>query len=368
MQQASSAKRIIMTGGGTGGHIFPAIAIARALQRLYAQTDILFVGALGKMEMEKIPQAGYPIEGLKIAGMNRGSLLKNLLLPFKLMDSIQQAGRILKRYQPHAVVGVGGYASFPVLYKAQRRGIPTVIQEQNSEAGKSNKILGKKARSICVAYEDMQKFFPADRIIYTGNPVRENISRATVTREEALRHWGLTPGKKTVFAVGGSQGARSINLALEQGLIHFIQQDVQLIWQTGAPFIERAREIVKPYEQQVRVMEFVEHMEHAYAAADVVISRAGALTISELCVAGKPVVFVPYPYAAEDHQTRNAMALVRKQAALMVADQAAGEQLVHTALELIRHDNKRQQLIDNITPLGISNADERIAREIFRLL
>lgn len=361
-------RKIIIAGGGTGGHIFPAIAIANALKKTEPDIDILFVGALGKMEMEKVPQAGYPIEGLEIAGFNRSNMLKNLLLPFKILKSLGQARRILQRFQPDAVVGVGGYASFPMLRKAQRTGIPTLIQEQNSFAGKTNMILGKKARRICVAYEGMEKFFPADKLVLTGNPVRGNITQSAITREEALQHFGLHSGKTTVFAVGGSLGAKAINEALHPLLAKFVEKDIQLIWQTGKPYFDTARTAASPYATHVKVFDFINLMDFAYKASDVVISRAGALAIAELCVVKKPVIFVPYPFAAEDHQTFNAQSLVTKKAALMIKNDEAGALLGNTLFSLVQNKALMEQLEQNIAKLGNSNADMVIAKQVLALI
>lgn len=362
------AHKVIIAGGGTGGHIFPAIAIANALRKLEPETEILFVGAKGKMEMEKVPQAGYPIEGLEIAGLNRSNMLKNILLPFKLLKSLSQAKSILTRFQPDVVVGVGGYASFPILRQAQRRGIPTLIQEQNSYAGKSNKILSRKAEKICVAYEGMDKFFPADKILYTGNPVRGAITQSAVAKEEALRHFGLLDGKPTIFAVGGSLGAKSINEAILPHLVEFVNKDIQLIWQTGKPFYDIAKSAAAPFATHVKVYDFINVMDFAYKTADVVISRAGALAIAELCVVKKPVIFVPYPFAAEDHQTQNALSLVHKQAALLIKDNEAQSRLVNEAFSLVQNKALMDQLEQNIAPLGNKNADMTIARAVLGLI
>ncbi|GEP95955.1 undecaprenyldiphospho-muramoylpentapeptide beta-N-acetylglucosaminyltransferase [Chitinophaga cymbidii] len=362
------AHKVIIAGGGTGGHIFPAIAIANALRKLEPDTEILFVGAKGKMEMEKVPQAGYPIEGLDIAGFNRSNMLKNLLLPFKLLKSLRQARNVLKQFQPDVVVGVGGYASFPVLRQAQRRDIPTLIQEQNSWAGKSNKILGRKAEKICVAYEGMDKFFPADKILQTGNPVRGAITQSAVSREEAMLHFGLSMGKPTLFAVGGSLGAKAINDALMPHLAEFVNKDIQLIWQTGKLYYDTAKAAATKYATHVKVYDFINVMDFAYKAADAVISRAGALAIAELCVVKKPVIFVPYPFAAEDHQTQNALSLVNKQAALMIPNSEAGARLVNEALSLVQNKALMQQLEANIAPLGGINADMTIARAVLGLI
>lgn len=362
------AHKVIIAGGGTGGHIFPAIAIANVLRKLEPDVDILFVGAKGKMEMEKVPQAGYAIEGLEIAGFNRSNMLKNLLLPFKLLKSLRNARKILDRFQPDVVVGVGGYASFPILRQAQRRGIPTLIQEQNSWAGKSNKILGRKAQQICVAYDGMDKFFPPEKILQAGNPVRGAITQSAVSREEAMLHFGLAMGKPTLFAVGGSLGAKSINEALLPHLADFVNKDIQLIWQTGKLYYDTAKAAAGKYASHVKVYDFINVMDFAYKAADAVISRAGALAIAEICVVKKPVIFVPYPFAAEDHQTQNALSLVNKQAALMIKDNEAGARLANEALSLVQNKALMQQLEANIAPLGNMNADMTIARAVLGLI
>ncbi|GAA0523867.1 undecaprenyldiphospho-muramoylpentapeptide beta-N-acetylglucosaminyltransferase [Chitinophaga japonensis] len=361
-------RRIIIAGGGTGGHIFPAIAIANALKKISPEVDILFVGANGKMEMEKVPQAGYPIEGLDIAAFNRSNMLKNLLLPFRIIKSLNQASSILKRFRPDVVVGVGGYASFPMLRKAQRKGIPTLIQEQNSYAGKTNKILGGRANRICVAYDGMEKFFPASKLIFTGNPVRSSITQSAVTRQEALQHFGLEEGKKTVFAFGGSLGARSISEALRALLPAFGEKEVQLIWQTGKLYYETAKAAAAPYASHIKVHEFINLMDFAYKAADVVISRAGAMTIAEECVVKKPVIFVPYPYAAEDHQTFNAKSLVDKKAGLLIKDSEVSNELGNTLFSLLQNKALMEQLEENIGKLGNSNADMVIAKEVMKLM
>ncbi|NLR64075.1 undecaprenyldiphospho-muramoylpentapeptide beta-N-acetylglucosaminyltransferase [Chitinophaga varians] len=360
-------RKVIIAGGGTGGHIFPAIAIANALKKIQPDIDILFVGAIGKMEMEKVPQAGYPIKGLEIAGFNRSNIFKNILLPFKIWKSLRQAKNILAEFKPDAVVGVGGYASFPMLRRAQKNGIPTLIQEQNSFAGKTNKILGKQARKICVAYDGMDKFFPADKIVFTGNPVRNNITQSAVTREDALQHFGLSSQKQTIFAVGGSLGAKSINEALQPLLPTLVQKDLQLIWQTGKPFYETAKAAAAPYSSHIKVHEFINVMDFAYKAADVVLSRAGALTIAELCVVKKPVIFVPYPFAAEDHQTSNAMNLVNKKAGLMIKNDEVDAQLSNVLFSLLQNRALMEQLEKNIGELGNSNADMVIAREVINI-
>ena len=329
--------------------------------------DILFVGAKGKMEMEKVPQAGYKIQGLDIAGFNRSSLIKNISLPFKIIKSLRQARQIMNDFRPDAVVGVGGYASFPMLRQAQRRRIPTVIQEQNSYAGKTNKILGRKASAVCVAYAGMEKFFPKEKIIHTGNPVRAAISQSTVTRHEALKNFSLDPSKRTVLVVGGSLGARSINEAVDKDLDMILNKGLQLIWQTGKPYVAKAQARTAG-KQGVWVNDFITKMEDAYAAADIVISRAGAIAISELCVVQKPVVFVPYPFAAEDHQTVNAMSLVKANAALMVKDNEAKDKVVPALIDLANDEAKQNELKQNIGKLAVRDADIQIAQQVLKLI
>lgn len=361
------AKRIIIAGGGTGGHIFPAIAIANALKRIEPQTEFLFVGAKGKMEMEKVPQAGYKIEGLDIAGFNRSSLIKNFSLPVKLIKSFIQVRRIVKAFKPDAVIGVGGYSSFPVLRYAQSRGIKTFIHESNSFAGKANIMLGKKATEIFVASDGMEKFFPAEKIKITGNPVRSSISQSTVTREEGIQFFGLNPQKKTILSIGGSLGAKSINEAIDKHINAFAENDLQLVWQTGKPYAEKGKAAAAG-KSNIWANDFITQMEYAYAAADMVISRSGAMAIAELCVVKKPVVFVPFPYAAEDHQTVNAQSLVNKNAGIMVKDGDALDKLVPEILALSKDEQKQNELKSNIGKLGIINADEVIAKEILKHL
>lgn len=354
---------IIIAGGGTGGHIFPAIAIANAIKKLQPNTDILFIGAEGKMEMEKIPQAGYPIKGLTIAGFNRSSFIKNITLPYKIIKSFFQVQSIFKQFKPIAVIGVGGYSSFPVLRFAQSKGIPTFIHESNSFAGKANMMLGKKATKVFVASDGMDKFFPANKIIITGNPVRASIVQSTITKTEALHFFGLDDTKKTILIVGGSLGAKSINDAIANHIKTFADKDLQLVWQTGKTNANNYKTIAEG-KPNIWVGEFIAKMEMGYAAADVVVSRAGAMAVTELCVSGKPTVFVPYPFAAEDHQTANAMALVNKQAALLVKDNDVDEVLVNTVLELCKNELSQQVLKQNISAFAIKNADEIIAKEI----
>jgi UDP-N-acetylglucosamine--N-acetylmuramyl-(pentapeptide) pyrophosphoryl-undecaprenol N-acetylglucosamine transferase len=361
------SKRIIIAGGGTGGHIFPAIAIANALRQAEPGVDCLFVGAKGKMEMEKVPQAGYQIRGLDIAGFNRSSLLKNLGLPFKLIKSFFQVRSIFKEFRPDAVVGVGGYSSFPVLRFAQQQGIPSFLHESNSFAGKSNQLLGRKATKVFVATSGMEQFFPKEKILVTGNPVRASIARTKMSREEAIRQFGLDPARKTVLSVGGSLGAKSINEAIGAGLGEFEKAGIQLIWQTGKPFAEQGRALAKGHTG-IWVSDFIMQMEQAYTAADCIISRAGAMAIAEICVVRKPAILVPYPFAAEDHQTVNAMHLVKQQAALMIKDQDAAGKLVPTAVALVADEVLQLQLKENLASLSVTNADQVIANEILAQL
>ncbi len=360
-------KKIIIAGGGTGGHIFPAIAIANAIKQLQPDAEILFVGAKGKMEMEKVPQAGYKIVGLDIAGFNRSSLIKNIGLPFKLIKSFFQVRAIISEFKPDAVIGVGGYSSFPVLRVAQSKGIPTFIHESNAFAGKSNIMLGKKATSVFVVGDGMENFFPSDKIIVTGNPVRRSIASSSILKSDAIKSFGLDENKKTILAVGGSLGARSINEAIATHIEEFERNNLQLIWQTGkstaAEYIAKGKD-----RKNIWVSDFITEMEKAYAAADIVISRAGAMAVAELCVAKKPVVFVPFPHAAEDHQTVNAQHLINKQAALLVKDKEAKEKLIATVMALAINEQLQTELKINISSLAITNADEVIAKEILRTL
>jgi UDP-N-acetylglucosamine--N-acetylmuramyl-(pentapeptide) pyrophosphoryl-undecaprenol N-acetylglucosamine transferase len=362
--ETGSAVRIIIAGGGTGGHIFPAVAIANALKKMRSDIEILFVGANGKMEMEKVPQAGYNIKGLDIAGFNRSSILKNIALPYKLIKSFLQVRAIIREFKPDAVVGVGGYSSFPVLKYAQSIGVPSFIHESNSYAGRSNKMLGRKATRVFVAADGMEKFFPAERTIITGNPVRAAIAaRNNISKEEALRFFGLKEGRKTLLVVGGSLGARSINESIAAGINRLINADLQLIWQTGKSDANKWKDAAAG-QPLVYVSDFVTTMENGYAAADIVVSRAGAMAISELCVVKKPVVFVPYPFAAEDHQTVNAMRLVRKNAAVMVKDGEASNKLIDEVLKLAADEGRQQILRENIAKEAVTDADERIAKII----
>jgi len=359
--------RLIIAGGGTGGHIFPAIAIANAIKKLAPQTEILFVGAQGKMEMEKVPQAGYQIKGLDIAGFNRSSLIKNIALPYKLVKSFFEVAAIFKKFKPTGVIGVGGYSSFPVLRYAQSKGIPTFIHESNSFAGKSNILLGKKATQVFTATEGMEKFFPAEKILVTGNPVRQSITAVKVSKEQALAFFGFNAGQKVVLSMGGSLGAKSINEAIDKDIDLFEQHNLQLIWQTGKPYKEKSIERARG-KTNVFVNEFISNMEYAYAAADIVISRSGAMAISELCVVQKPVLFVPYPFAAEDHQTVNAKTLVNQQAAQMIKDNEALQMLVPSVITLSKDNTAQETLKQNIGKLAVNNADVRIAEAILECL
>lgn len=356
--------RVIISGGGTGGHVFPAIAIADALKRHDHGTEILFVGAKGKLEMEKVPAAGYRIEGLDIAGLQRKLTVKNLSFPFKVLKSLNRSNRIIKSFKPDAAVGVGGYASGPVLFVAARRGIPTVLQEQNSHAGKTNKWLSRRARKICVAYEGMERYFPADKIVHTGNPVRRSIA-TLASQDDALHAFGLTPDRRTLLVLGGSLGARTINESIRLGLRAILDAGHQLIWQCGRMYFKEFEALAR---EGVVIRAFIENMETAYAAADVIIARAGALTISELCLVGKPAVLVPSPNVAEDHQTRNARALVLKGAADMIADAEARERLVPSALALISDRHRQLELSENMKRLAKPNAADDIARVVLEVI
>lgn len=361
-------KRIIISGGGTGGHIFPAIAIANALMKLDPSTKILFVGAKGRMEMDRVPAAGYEIIGLNIQGIQRKSILKNLLFPFKLVGSVLDSISIIKDFKPDAAVGVGGYASGPLLYAASLKGLPYLIQEQNSYAGITNKRLGKKARKICVAFDGMDQFFPAIKIIKTGNPVRRESVDIKGKREEAFKEFKLSPGKQTILVTGGSLGARTLNNSVIAGLQKLTDADVQLIWQTGKYYFGEINEKMgHSNSANIRILEFLNRVDLAYAAADVIISRAGAGTIAELCVVGKPVILVPSPNVAEDHQTKNAQSLVKEHACEYVTDRDAVNGLIDAALLLLNDEKKQKILSDNISKLALPNADEVIAKEVIAI-
>ena len=367
--QLSNPHKIIISGGGTGGHIFPAIAIAKALQKTEPDIELLFVGAVGKMEMEKIPAAGFKIEGLNIAGIKRELSIQNLKWPFKLMSSLMKAGKIIDRFQPDAAVGVGGYASGPLLYIASGRKIPSLIQEQNSYPGITNKLLAKKVQKICVAYDKMDRFFPADKIIKTGNPVRADILIANSKKQEAALFFNLHEEKKTLLIVGGSQGARTINRSVLNDLSKLTDAGLQVIWQTGKVFFDQAKAAVDELKNPaIIVFEFITRMDLAYAMSDIVIARGGASSVSELCIVGKPVILVPLPTAAEDHQTKNCMALVERNAALMVKDADAQQLLIQNALDLFADKEKQKTMKENISKLAITDAADRIAAEIISMI
>ena len=372
--------RIIISGGGTGGHIFPAVSIANAIRELRPEAEILFVGAEGRMEMQRVPDAGYRIIGLPVAGFDRQHPWKNFAVIVKLLRSQWMARQIIKDFHPQVAVGVGGYASGPTLKTASMMGIPTLIQEQNSYAGVTNKLLAKKADRICVAYEGMEKFFPADKILLTGNPVRQTLLNDPITREEAAHVFGLTSQKKTILILGGSLGARTINQTLATGLsLIKAHPEVQFIWQTGKIYIEQVKAAITAFTGEalrnarvsslpnLYVTDFIKQMNNAYTLADLVISRAGAGSISEFCLLGKPVILVPSPNVAEDHQTMNALALVNKDAALYVKDAEAQELLLDTALKTITNDEQLKQLSLNIGKLALPDSARIIAQEVLKL-
>lgn len=367
------ALRVIISGGGTGGHIFPALSIANRLKEINPDTEILFVGAEGRMEMEKVPAAGYRIIGLPVAGLQRKLTLSNLGLPFKIIKSLGMAGKILDEFRPDIAVGVGGYASAPLLWCASRKKIPTLIQEQNGFAGLTNKILGKRVGKICVAYEGMEKFFPAGKIVMTGNPIRSEIIPATqAMKEEAVRYYGLDPEKKHIFIVGGSLGSRTLNESVKKWIKDGCHggEDVEVLWQCGKYYKESVDKFAAEAGDKMRFIhysDFIRRMDLAYAMADVVISRSGASSVSELCAAGKAVIFVPSPNVAEDHQTHNAMALVKKDAAMIVTDAEAPEKLMKTACGLLEDGAKRKMMEKNISALARRDAADRIVSEIYLL-
>jgi len=360
-------KRIIIAGGGTGGHIFPAIAVAKALQRINPTIEILFIGAKGKMEMEKVPQAGFSIEGLDITGFNRSKIWKNWSLPFKLIRSFIQVKNIFRAFDPDAVFGVGGYSSFPVLKYAQRKGIPSFLHESNSIAGKSNIMLGKKADLVMVAQTELNKYFPQEKIFISGNPIRSEIAHSTVLREEAMEFFGLKKDKLTILVVGGSLGAKSINTAFTKGIDKILNANLQLIWQTGKGSLGIIDESLRS-KKEVFISEFIHKMNYAYVAADIVVSRAGAIALAEICAMKKPSILVPFPFAAEDHQTGNALELVSNHAALMITDKEVEEKLVDTAIELIHDKSKCEVFSKAAGSLFIEDADMLIALKIIEKL
>lgn len=361
--------KIIISGGGTGGHIFPAVSIANAIKEQYPDAEILFVGAEGRMEMQRVPAAGYPIIGLPVSGFDRKHLFKNFAVLLKLAKSQIKARSIIKNFKPHVAVGVGGYASGPTLKMAGMMGVPTLLQEQNSYAGVTNKLLAKKAKCICVAYDNMERFFEKDKIILTGNPVRQGLLSNKSSREESLRQFKLNPDKKTILILGGSLGARTINQCLMANLDKIKQSDVQFIWQTGKIYYEQAMLAVKAAGElpMLYVTDFISDMQQAYSAADLIISRAGAGSISEFCLLEKPVILVPSPNVAEDHQTKNALALVNKDAALYVKDSEAKDKLMDTAIETVHQDELLKKLSTNIAKLAFPNSASIIAQEVCKL-
>ena len=360
--------KVILSGGGTGGHIFPAVAIANEIKKMVPHADILFVGALGKMEMEKVPAAGYKIIGVPIAGFQRKFTLSNLKLPFLIIQSLLKTKKIINDFKPNVVVGTGGYASGPLLKAATSKGIPALLQEQNSYAGITNKILSKKAAKICVAYDGMEAFFPKEKIILTGNPVRQDITNVSAKRDEAYEFFKLDKSKKTILVVGGSLGAKGINEAIGQGLHLLADQNIQLIWQTGKNYFESAKQQTAAFESKnIKAVDFITRMDLAYALADIVVSRAGAGAISELCIVQKPSILVPLPTAAEDHQTKNAMSLVNKKAAILVKDTEAKKYLINEAIALINNNLLQQELSKNCGLLALPNSTSIIANEVLKL-
>ena len=363
-----SQYKIIISGGGTGGHIFPAIAIANAIKEKYPDSNLLFVGALGKMEMEKVPAAGFKIIGLPIVGLQRKLTLKNLKFPLMLLKSMFKARKIVKDFKPDVVVGVGGYASGPLLRAATSLGVPALVQEQNSYPGITNKLLANRVQKICVAYSNMERYFPLEKVMLTGNPVRQDIKNLEAKRIRGIEHFGLDPNKKTVLVVGGSLGARTINHAIDAGVEEFVKNDIQLVWQTGKLYVDEAAKTVAKYEGKgIKTMPFISKMDYAYAVADVVVSRAGAMSVSELSIAKKPTIFVPLPSAAEDHQTKNAMALVNNNAALLVKDSEAKETLMVTLMDLVKNEEAQQKISTNVGRLAFTDSANIIAAEVLKL-
>lgn len=362
--------RIIISGGGTGGHIFPAISIANAIRAKYSDAKILFVGALGRMEMQRVPAAGYEIKGLPICGFDRKNMLKNFVVLWRIWKSQRMARKFIRQFHPMAAVGVGGYASGPMLNQCAKMGIPCLIQEQNSYAGVTNKLLAKKARRICVAYDGMERFFPADKIMKTGNPVRQNLVDANITKEEARLSFGLAPDKKTILIVGGSLGAKTVNESVLRHLDMIKRSGAQFIWQTGKYYIASIKEQLKGKDEMkmLKITDFISDMGAAYKAADLVISRAGASSISEFCLIGKPVILVPSPNVAEDHQTKNALALVDKDAAIYVKDVDAPSEVIRLAIETVNNDARLCELSNNIKELALPNSAEIIADEVVRMV
>lgn len=361
--------KVIISGGGTGGHIFPAIAIANTLKTRVENIEILFIGAKDKMEMEKVPAAGYTIEGLWISGLQRKLTVKNLSFPFKVLSSLAKAKKIIKKFKPDIVIGVGGYASGPTLRVATNNKIHALIQEQNSFPGITNKMLAKSVDRICVAYDQMERFFPKEKIAFTGNPVRQEVIEIEGKKEEALNFFGLQNDKKTILVVGGSQGALAINKAIKKNLSEFANKNLQIIWQTGKPYFQEADEAVENSGLKgILPVAFIDRMDFAYAAADVIISRAGAIAISEICAVAKPAIFIPLPTAAEDHQRKNAQALVDKKAAILVLNNQAEEKLGDALIELIENKDRQKEISKNLSKLAIKDASDRIVDEILKIV
>ncbi len=359
--------KVIVSGGGTGGHVFPAIAIANAIKAERPDTELLFVGAKGRMEMDKVPAAGYRIEGLNVIGLNRKQLWKNVVLPFKLISSLWHVRKLIKQFSPDVVVGVGGYASGPTLYVAGLMGIPYLIQEQNSFPGLTNRMLAKRARKICVDYEDMEQFFPKDRILMTGNPIRQDIVDLAGKRAVAFDHFGLNPDKPVLLVIGGSLGARSINRAMLNNVDAILASGCQVLWQTGGLYYEQVKSMLTEEKPGLLVKDFIKNMDLAYAMADVVVSRAGAIAISELCVVGKPVILVPSPNVAEDHQTKNALALSARNAAILLPDDRVYNELGKTVVDLMQNERRKTLMSENITRLGKTTSAQDIAKWVFRI-
>lgn len=357
--------KVILSGGGTGGHIYPAIAIADELKRRHPDAEFLFVGAKDRMEMEKVPQAGYKIEGLWISGIDRKLSLRNLVFPFKLMNSLARSRKIIKKFQPDVVIGTGGFASGPLLRVAISKDIPTLIQEQNSIPGITNRILGKYTDTICAAYEQVKNVFPSEKTVITGNPVRKDLLKVNENREEAISHFQLEKGKKTVLVLGGSLGARRINKLIETHLAIFKKENIQLIWQTGKLYYD---EYKKYASETVKVREFLNRMDLAYAAADVIISRAGAGSVSELCIVGKPVLFIPSPNVAENHQAKNAMAIADKEAALMITEDELNERFEICFFSFLKDEVRLRRFSENIKKIALPNATAAIADEVEKLI
>jgi len=365
--------KVIISGGGSGGHLFPALAIAKALQNLVKEIDILFVGAKGKMEMQIVPKYGYRIEGLWISGLQRKKIIKNLLFPLKLISSLIKSRYIISKFKPDLVIGTGGFASGPLLKNATAYKIPALIQEQNSFPGITNRLLAKKVQKICVAYDNMEKYFPVSKICFTGNPVRKEIAKSDINKYDALQSFNLNQDKKTILIIGGSLGAKTINESIKKFIDLFIKNNIQLIWQTGNYYYETAKKElqefeIKEYKTRIYLSAFIDNMNYAYAASDLIISRAGAIAISELCLVGKPVILIPSPNVAEDHQTKNAKNLVDKKAALMIADKDAYEKLGSTVIDLVNNNKLMNELSKNIKKLGIIDSDEKIAYQAISLI